>query len=862
MSKFNDTLTGLCSKPPHNNGTVIRPSIEEHSTNVKSTTNQSSYQNEKRSTTSNLPEHYSDTIKAIDFTKFLTNDNEYTLIDAVDLDKHIIWSLNDDGNKKEVNSEKFEKANIQDQLVINDSVKKPASRTVNSDARSSIEVDSDDLKQNNDVLNIEHTDEASTEVNSDVIVFEENPLVNKDSDDGTKKNQVMNGTLSASRKVNSDAANTDNSIFNDIKFPDIDFASVANILDSDNLKVVNNIYDQYTQSMESVNDPSDGISLNDSASIDSYESIDDNICEECTEHTNERLIIEDDTDLHKLFDQKVAEMTKTWHRHLYVKDACFNFSNVSEYFKTKIMELHEKDKETSNTSKINILDAVTTFKKVSPYIYFDPEKYPVTDKPFYDAEKKLVNPVWYQLKNHIQASALESGFVLFTNGGTRATIDLPHREFRCNRSKRYKNQSKLFPCFRNYRKTSMINDRSKTRGPLGKKMGRKRGHVRPVHNTCVFNFTVCIDKIGYHMRNGRGCITHKYHIPNSNKSNLSSKHLPDNVKETVHHMTDGLVNNGVIRNVIYRTTGKILALANIRYLCNKVQENAVQDEDILETLSSVDQMINYFIDKGYDYYCLLHTNNMNMEDIVNSVTTQTNVTNAIPNFVSHCKPSEVKAISKYCVDHKNVMELTSAQHLMIAICWVLPHEKRLFDLYPEVLFIDITSDSNKEKRPLFTVTGRTSAGTMYTLMRAFLPNEKTWIFRWLFSIVLPNSFKQETLRRVRVMITDGDSQEYQQLDVAIKEHLSQAYRVRCGYHLNKKNWEKHGPKFMNPSDDTKKSQCSIQSHIIADWIYSWMKPSCETELQYLVSKYLLLDYLNQDWMKEDCGETFVEGVKK
>ena len=181
---------------------------------------------------------------------------------------------------------------------------------VNSDSRLSIEVDSDDLKQNNDVLNIEHTDEASTEVNSDVIVFQENPLVNKDSGDGTKKNQVMNGTLSASRKVNSDAANTDNSIFNDIKLPDIDFALVANIIDSDNLKDVNNIYDQYTQSMESVNDPSDGTSLNDSASIDSYESIDDNICEECTEHTNERLIIEDDTDLHKLFDQKVDEMTK------------------------------------------------------------------------------------------------------------------------------------------------------------------------------------------------------------------------------------------------------------------------------------------------------------------------------------------------------------------------------------------------------------------------------------------------------------------------------------------------------------------------------------------------------------------------
>ena len=63
-------------------------------------------------------------ITAIDLTKFLTNDNEYTLIDAADLDKHIIWTLNDDGNRNEGNSVKLEKASLQDQLVINDSVLK------------------------------------------------------------------------------------------------------------------------------------------------------------------------------------------------------------------------------------------------------------------------------------------------------------------------------------------------------------------------------------------------------------------------------------------------------------------------------------------------------------------------------------------------------------------------------------------------------------------------------------------------------------------------------------------------------------------------------------------------------------------
>ena len=41
-----------------------------------------------------------------------------------------------------------------------------------------------------------------------------------------------------------------------------------------------------------------------------------------------------------------------------------------------------------------------------------------------------------------------------------------------------------------------------------------------------------------------------------------------------------------------------------------------------------------------------------------------------------------------------------------------------------------------------------------------------------------------------------------------------------------------------------------------------MKPTCETELQYLGSKYLLLDYLNSPQIKEDCGSYFIESVKR
>ena len=71
---------------------------------------------------------------------------------------------------------------------------------------------------------------------------------------------------------------------------------------------------------------------------------------------------------------------------------------------------------------------------------------------------------------------------------------------------------------------------------------------------------------------------------------------------------------------------------------------------------------------------------------------------------------------------------------------------------------------------------------------------------------------------------------------------------------------KNGPKYGRYP--TEKNSCALQHKIISNWIYSWFKPSCETRLQYLASKFLLLHYLEQDHIIEDCGIDFINGVKK
>jgi hypothetical protein len=66
--------------------------------------------------------------------------------------------------------------------------------------------------------------------------------------------------------------------------------------------------------------------------------------------------------------------------------------------------------------------------------------------------------------------------------------------------------------------------------------------------------------------------------------------------------------------------------------------------------------------------------------------------------------------------NRRAQGIDDTQDVFLAVAWVLPAEKRLFQLFPFVLHLDSVEDTNNEKRPLFTVTGRDSMGNMFTVL--------------------------------------------------------------------------------------------------------------------------------------------------
>jgi hypothetical protein len=221
--------------------------------------------------------------------------------------------------------------------------------------------------------------------------------------------------------------------------------------------------------------------------------------------------------------------------------------------------------------------------------------------------------------------------------------------------------------------------------------------------------------------------------------------------------------------------------------------------------------------------------------------------------------SEAADMQMFAQEHRNSLHVLDHQDLMIACAWTTPCEKRLFKMFSEVLHIDCTADTNIECRPLLTISGRDSCGSMFVVLRAFLPNERAWVFRWMFQTVMPRLLGPY-LSRVKCIVTDGDSQETSQLDMAIENLFPNVCRVRCGWHIIDRGWKRVCPSSRAVRRGPNRRKFKLVRKLLKAWLYSWMKQDCETEQEYMISKALLIAYLGSPDFVAKFGDVVSEGI--
>jgi MULE transposase domain len=201
---------------------------------------------------------------------------------------------------------------------------------------------------------------------------------------------------------------------------------------------------------------------------------------------------------------------------------------------------------------------------------------------------------------------------------------------------------------------------------------------------------------------------------------------------------------------------------------------------------------------------------------------------------------------------RNASNFDNHRQALIAFAWVLPFEMKQFQLFPFVLHIDGTKCTNQEQRVLFTCTGRDSMGKQFIVLRGFLLNECAWMFKWLFTCVMPNLLGKAVLRRVRIVLTDGDSQETSQLDLAMKRFMPDAFRARCIWHIVDRGMMKNYPNGVSRKLNTKfeKDRCLSLRLLIRHWLWSWSQDTCESKEEFHLSAALFEEYLQSDEVKQ------------
>jgi len=354
------------------------------------------------------------------------------------------------------------------------------------------------------------------------------------------------------------------------------------------------------------------------------------------------------------------------------------------------------------------------------------------------------------------------------------------------------------------------------------------------------------------MIGGRGCCHHHHHIKlNRNQSQTRTRHLSTSDVEIITDIGMAQAKNSMGSNVFYVRSGQVITRSQVRYL-NGFHLQGTNHHFLDEEFSDADKLISLLENQCHSHVVLYHQNNSDPNQELLSEIKMPDLTKPV-NALQDLDDHEINEMHNYVSQNRGILLVQSTQALMIGVAWVTGHEKRLFQQFPYVLKIDSTMDTNKENRPLLVITGRDNDGKSFTVLRAYLPNQRMWTFHWIFQTVIPALLGQD-IKRTSMIITDGDSQEITQLDNAILQYFPQVFRQRCGWHLVTRGWDRYCPARGSAYDQINKPFYKVCQNVL-NWLYSWLESKVETEMEYKISKALLFQYLTHPNQVAILGNT-------
>ena len=90
-----------------------------------------------------------------------------------------------------------------------------------------------------------------------------------------------------------------------------------------------------------------------------------------------------------------------------------------------------------------------------------------------------------------------------------------------------------------------------------------------------------------------------------------------------------------------------------------------------------------------------------------------NVDNVLKEYI---EPTANDEVIDYARTQRRSVKAKSHQHLFMGVAWMIPDEYERFQKHPEVIHVDRTTSTNKEKHILMTVSSKDRSGKMVTIL--------------------------------------------------------------------------------------------------------------------------------------------------
>ena len=540
------------------------------------------------------------------------------------------------------------------------------------------------------------------------------------------------------------------------------------------------------------------------------------------------------------------------------------------FFPINVRHIDENRLETIGDISVYIYTETSYWsRKEAKKIYFG---LCTTEKPF---SKDC--PEWRDLFSRLSNSCRGTKLVMNGDWSTKKSDEEKHLKqiccFRCRPVSLNTTVITSQDQLSGYRPSSAHNDYANNRkdGNIGGKRKATTARATSNYEHCPFKMAIGYNEIGgYYLAVGKGCCHHRGHIPDHTLDfRISSKHVTHDMIQNLQHLRSVNAGEQIGGKFFYRKTGLILSRTQIQFI-SRFKGNTV---NIIEGRShNPRQIIEYFRTQNIQYVALLN-GKKHLIDVRVSTFHESFDPEKGTFELSDCNKFQSPDMdSFFAAERKNLDE---DKNLFTAVAWTSKSEKNHYIKYPYVIGVDTSAQTNHEDRPLFTVVVRSVDSKWFPIMRALFPSECQWVFGWIFNCVFDILLGKQWRTQTLLAITDGDSNEINQLRLSINtglqdDSLVRTHHRRCSAHFILKALDNYGPSIQRAIGKRKSGENYVAYKAILrnvkNWCFSFAQPGyCETADECELSQSLLLDYISsstvQSVLGEDEGKVLLQCVR-